>query len=372
MSNRTEQYNTTLKGSIMQNLKQLFILKTLVITGLLSVTGLEARSAAGKFLKTGFGARAAGLGGTYTAIANDPSALYWNPAGLAQINGERKTIKKIDISEEAENVFEEDSEFAELMGETEEFQTDDVPVTESLEVVDHVFEMQLHTSGAVLSEDKYVAFLGTGFTALGGTIGAGALGNYIEAGRGYDATGAKTSELEYKSYAGYLGYGREMGAARFGVSAMGMQEDVGGRTVNGGGLNVGFQVVPIPILSAGATVQNLAGAVQTRSGTGTGYEKLDTIVRFAFAVSTPPPNSNIKFLTGFTTNLDNPEHEGMQVNLGLAYGINKYTYVMAGINDGRPAIGLGLSFKSVQMAYSYNRDILDRENQHYLDLNLVF
>jgi long-subunit fatty acid transport protein len=33
----------------------------------------------------GFGARALGMGGTYTAVANDYSAIYWNPAGLSQI-----------------------------------------------------------------------------------------------------------------------------------------------------------------------------------------------------------------------------------------------------------------------------------------------
>ncbi len=34
------------------------------------------------FLKIGIGGRAAALGETYTALANDPTAIYWNPAGL--------------------------------------------------------------------------------------------------------------------------------------------------------------------------------------------------------------------------------------------------------------------------------------------------
>lgn len=36
---------------------------------------------------TGIGARATALGGNYRAIASDWSAMFWNPAGLAQING---------------------------------------------------------------------------------------------------------------------------------------------------------------------------------------------------------------------------------------------------------------------------------------------
>lgn len=35
----------------------------------------------------GFGARALAMGGAYTALANDFSAIYWNPAGLAVIPG---------------------------------------------------------------------------------------------------------------------------------------------------------------------------------------------------------------------------------------------------------------------------------------------
>ena len=37
--------------------------------------------------ETGFGARALAMGGAYTAVANDFSAIYWNPSGLASIPG---------------------------------------------------------------------------------------------------------------------------------------------------------------------------------------------------------------------------------------------------------------------------------------------
>ena len=37
------------------------------------------------FLKIGAGGRAAGMGEAYTAVTNDASAVYWNPAGLAQL-----------------------------------------------------------------------------------------------------------------------------------------------------------------------------------------------------------------------------------------------------------------------------------------------
>ena len=37
---------------------------------------------AAKFLSTNIGSRAVGMGGAFTAIANDGSAMYWNPAGI--------------------------------------------------------------------------------------------------------------------------------------------------------------------------------------------------------------------------------------------------------------------------------------------------
>ncbi len=42
---------------------------------------------AAKFLSIGIGPRANGMGGAYTSVANDASSMYWNPAGIANIEG---------------------------------------------------------------------------------------------------------------------------------------------------------------------------------------------------------------------------------------------------------------------------------------------
>jgi len=41
---------------------------------------------AATFLKIGVGPRAVAMGGSYAGIADDPSAVYWNPAGISQIS----------------------------------------------------------------------------------------------------------------------------------------------------------------------------------------------------------------------------------------------------------------------------------------------
>lgn len=43
-------------------------------------------STAASFLEIGVGARALAMGGAYTALSDDPSAIYWNVAGIAKYN----------------------------------------------------------------------------------------------------------------------------------------------------------------------------------------------------------------------------------------------------------------------------------------------
>lgn len=64
------------------------ILGVLIISSFLlfaiEITHGEGTTGA-QFLGIGVGARACGMGEAYGAIADDPSAIYWNPAGLSQI-----------------------------------------------------------------------------------------------------------------------------------------------------------------------------------------------------------------------------------------------------------------------------------------------
>ncbi|UPT75943.1 MAG: PorV/PorQ family protein [Elusimicrobiota bacterium] len=58
-------------------------MRALALAVLLASPALGAETAT--FLDVGPGARAIGLGGAYTALADDSDAVYWNPAGLARL-----------------------------------------------------------------------------------------------------------------------------------------------------------------------------------------------------------------------------------------------------------------------------------------------
>src|SRR6202041_1064947 len=45
----------------------------------------DVGTAAAEFLQIGAGARSLGMGEAYTAVADGPDAVYWNPAGLSRM-----------------------------------------------------------------------------------------------------------------------------------------------------------------------------------------------------------------------------------------------------------------------------------------------
>ena len=72
-------------------------MRRLILIGLIGIVSASAQlfpnlggqrvgTSAAQFLKIGVGARAIALGESYVALANDASALYWNPAGISQFN----------------------------------------------------------------------------------------------------------------------------------------------------------------------------------------------------------------------------------------------------------------------------------------------
>src|SRR3989304_4818753 len=64
------------------------ILLTALITILLPQSNAQTvfGKYAGEFMAIGVGGRALGMGGAFTAVANDVTAGYYNPAGLANLN----------------------------------------------------------------------------------------------------------------------------------------------------------------------------------------------------------------------------------------------------------------------------------------------
>ena len=81
-----------------------FALVALAAVGVLAAAPAQAQfnlgeqrtgTSSGTFLKIGVGARAVGLGESFVAVANDPSAIYWNPAGLASVQRQEVELSHV-------------------------------------------------------------------------------------------------------------------------------------------------------------------------------------------------------------------------------------------------------------------------------------
>ncbi len=57
----------------------------------------DSNGSPGVFLRMGVGARALGMGSAFTALANDASAAYWNPAGLEHVRSAQFEFMNVDL-----------------------------------------------------------------------------------------------------------------------------------------------------------------------------------------------------------------------------------------------------------------------------------
>jgi len=163
-------------------------------------------------LDMGVGARALGMGGAYTAVADDASAIYWNAAGLGNLNN-----------------------------------------------------IQLG-----LTYDKW--FMDTYFSQIllacplpAGTIGADIV--YLNLGslQGRDAYGAPTQQLNPYNMGGSLAYGINMGDVSAGLTLEMINQSSGTFSNTGIGCNVGL-LYKTGIFSAGLDIQNIGS-----ESAGNGY-----------------------------------------------------------------------------------------------------
>jgi len=73
-----------------------FIIFTAIIQAQIGAEINKSGSTSAQFLKIGIGPRAIGMGGAFTAVANDANAMYWNPAGLSRMYSREAYFNHVD------------------------------------------------------------------------------------------------------------------------------------------------------------------------------------------------------------------------------------------------------------------------------------
>ena len=70
----------------------LMVISFVVVQSFAAFSSASVGTTGAQFLKIGIGARAVGMGEAQAAIANDVNALYWNPAGLNNMQGREGSL----------------------------------------------------------------------------------------------------------------------------------------------------------------------------------------------------------------------------------------------------------------------------------------
>ena len=191
----------------MQRIKKGLILSLLVMGLALPAQARGPGTTSANFLKVGVGARATALGEAYTALVDDASALYWNPAALANI--------------------------------------------ENLEF------FAAYNSYLLGVSQGYIA-LSLPDSSLGGTVGIGA--NYMDMGtfEGYDKDGNPIADFGATDSYIFLGYGRNLsGGWSVGISLGSLSNKIQDDTKNSFLATVGILRKIGGKYRIGAVVQNL-------------------------------------------------------------------------------------------------------------------
>jgi long-subunit fatty acid transport protein len=289
----------------------LVIILSLVITHmtqgqLLPVLGAQrAGTATAQFLKIGVGARATAMGDAFVAIANDASALYWNPAGITQFQTNEVVVAHTSWFVDIQHQF---------IGAVYHLSPDDavgVSVT-SL----HMDDMQVTTEFAPLGTGTYFSFgdLAVGVTysrKLTPQFSFGSTIRYVE--ETMDVLKMRGVVIDLGTY-----YWTGLGTSRFSavVTNFGNQMSPSGSVAFSGGQTVNkFQEYPPP-----------------------------TNFKFGFAVD--PINDETNVLTT-AIQLNHPNDNSENISLGAEYGWMKTLFLRGGyklnVEDQSFTIGGGLA-----------------------------
>jgi len=257
----------------------------------------------------GAGSRAIAMGGAFTPLGNDPSALYYNPAAL-RVN-----------------------RFPGIM-------------------VNHI---QLFSGFSDATYD----FIGLAYPTLSaGSFGLGFMTVGTGSIREFDSSSRELGEISYREWQGMLSYAFNLPWKRFGTLSVGpsvkfLNQRVGDYSDTGTGLDVGFLYKP-PYLSGvvlGVNLQDIIGA-ETKLVSVT--EKVDRTLMFGAGYSHIFGNG---YALNLAVQLDAPERDENDVRFGAEFTVKQMLSIRFGYDSEQITAGIGMAWRGYQVDYGYfNRD----------------
>lgn len=282
-----------------------------LLVGLLVCLSAGSTAFAGvEFLRLGGGARPMAMGEAYVGLADDISAMYFNPAGLARM------------------------EFPEIISMSNYWLAD---------------TRQIIAGFAVPTE---LGVFGIGYSGLGsGDI------------QGYDQNGAVTSAFNTNSSSVNLSFGKRLDPNwSWGIGLKSVAERLADSNASTYALDAGLQYRVNKNVMVGAALLNYGSGLTFI----TEQANLPTSYRVGAAVNTNLFNEEIAFTSDIVS-----YPEGPQLNLGMEYLIGDLLAVRGGSANGGLRAGLGVLANLFSFDYAY-RSSEDLGAAHQLSISLIF
>lgn len=273
---------------------------------------------AGAFLRMGVGARAVAMGGAFTAIADDATATYWNPAGLGQLKshqlGAMYSLMSLDRT--------------------------------------HNFVSYAHPIGSA------------------GTFGISWINFGVSKIDGRDSYGNPTGDFSNSEMAFMLSYGKSFANTFYiGGSAKYLVHSLADNKASGFGFDVGALLNISDVISIGAVIQDMGSSI-TWDTFSEHEDTFPTQIRLGAAVS--PKLVPIK-LAG---EIEKNSEQEAKYHSGVEY----WPLTMLAIRGGYSSKGLtaGGSVRvpagmlKLQADYAFATDKLDEEAVHKVSLMIEF
>lgn len=283
----------------------------LIMAGFIALVGAHAQSfdggfahedggQPGAFLSYGAGARALAMGKTFVGIADDASAVYWNPAGLGQIRRREIVALYASLYEQTEYGF---AGYAH-------------PINEQYGVI----------GGAVVSLESRGFSLRDEYNAEIGEAGVSETAGILSYGR--------------------IIYGKNAGpVVMAGASIKGVRQMVAARSASGFGMDAGLLCTDGKRLTAGLALQNIVPVRLT-------IDDAEDTYPLSVTAGAGYRFFNRKLLVAADVN--KTDRREYKLHVGSEYTIAQMFAVRAGIDETELACGVGFTFKDYSIDYAFS------------------
>lgn len=307
------------------------------------------------------GIRPLGMGGAFTAVADDENAMFYNPAGLNRIKG----YGRFELLNPTVEVSTKTIEFFQDLQDVADAQTDSEQATLATDFLDRWLGEHVHMRGAVFP-NLTVHNFGIGVLGQGvfdGEVHNPAGSNALRVRAGYDVAGLVSGAMGFSPAGSALRVGltgkfirRELLDQSYTVNDLVQQDgiDLDRDSVDGSGFGLDLGVMlglPLPLKpSVGVTVQNMGDVDLGDAG------ELPQQINMGVALQPSLPFGTLTLaadLVDITTELGTDSDMGKRLHTGAELKFPAVFSVRAGLNQGYLTAGATIDLRILKLAYAY-------------------